>query len=428
MDKDLTEKQKKTYDLLRDFASNNSLPFSIKAHQIGEQVGYKVTPGEKEGYEACCSGAESCMQALKERNLLDYDTRRHTGFIVKNITSDTKYPFIYREGDDQYNLDEVTKFNKELLSSENQSVDKWLPEDFAKDTATAVLGKTVGELKEEKLAEEGSVKIKINGTEEVSQEFQLSSGFEIIKASENNSSRLAVLEDWRREVKSELFVLASRIDVLENENVAVEKAEVEASKKELDELSMSRLFVLEMMYLSRFFRVGVRKDDKLAATKPDLIEFSKISASINNGVALRVDSFKHKDIHSAEMSGAIVVLQTSTYSKYFISMNQEEKELFSQCSEMFSEFDINDFTFNSESYCETSHWNIKREQKLTASPSECSECHRSFDELKGQFGIPIQIHHISAESYSRIFRENLDDLVVLCKECHEKKHLKEASE
>lgn len=397
--KDLTEKQQKTYDLLRDFASNNSLPFSIKANEIGEQVGYKVVPGEKEGYEPCCSGAESCMRALRDRMLVDYDIRRHTGFIITNITSDTKYPFIYRESDDQYNLDEVIKFSKEVLLTEEE--------------------RGFGE---EELVKENSVKIKINETSEKEpQEVQVPPGFDIIKASEYNSSRLVVLEDWKLEAESELIMLASRIDMLENEDVAVEKVGIEASKKELDELSMSRLFVLEMMYLSRFFRVGVRKDNKLAATKPDLVDFSKNSAAINNGVALRVDDFKHKDIHVAEMSGAIVVLQTSTYSKYFISMNQEEKELFNQCSEMFSEFDINDFIFHPDSYCETSHWKIKREQKFAASPPECNKCHRSFFDLN-KLGIPIQVHHVS---YSRIFRENLDDLVVLCKECHEKKHLKE---
>ena len=442
--KDLTEKQRSTYNLLRDFARNNSLPFSIKAYEIGEQVGYKVTPGEKEGYEPYCSGAESCMQALRGRRSIVYDVRRHTGFIVKNIKTYSGRPAKcwHRVGDKvegnyewmktvvnpithyEYELDTVIKFNKELL-------DKWIPEeDFAKDCAEAP-GKTIEELKEEKLAIENSVKIKIN-------EIDQSGGKPkdiLVDAPEPTrlvtisrewksqvESRLMIIEDWKSKVEPELIVLRSRIDRELDEDK--EEREVDSAElgKEQEELSKSRDLVWSMMDLSRFFRAGVRKDNNIVAKKPDLQEFSRISGAINGGAELRIDSFKHNDIHVAEMCGAIVVvLSARDNPKFFVSMNKEEKELYNHCSKMFTEFDLNDFQFHSDSYCLTSYWNIKREQKFAASPPECSGCHRSFDELK-RSGRIIQVHHISYDSYARIFRENLEDLAVLCKECHEKKH------
>ncbi len=102
-------------------------------------VGYKVVQGEKEGYERCCSGAESCMRALKDRGLVDFDIRRHTGFIVKNVKvgrTETNYTENlvvsepprwlkrfdnhsndFKEHEYEYELSDVIKFNKDLLSS-----------------------------------------------------------------------------------------------------------------------------------------------------------------------------------------------------------------------------------------------------------------------------------------------------------------------
>lgn len=399
-----------------------------------------MVPGEKEGYEPCCSGAESCMQALKDRMLVDYDVRRHTGFIVTNVKSaDIIGVEWLKTGKPQYELDEVIKFDKELLSHESQSADKWCPEDFVNGMLSS-MGKTLEELKELEHAKGDSIKIKINDEEpKESSNDEMASP----EAWENNAEfieeydkisyasivdRLATLEDWKAQTQSHLITLSSRINVLELAEVKVDKVKDEADY-ECDELAKSRPYVEDMMYLSRFFRVGVRRDNKVELTRPDLVEFSKVSASINNNVALRVDSFKHEDIHIAEMSGAIVVvLSARDNPKFFGSMNKEEMELFTRCSEMFSEFDRNDFNFHSDAYCKTGHWKIKREQKLAASSPECNGCYRSFDELKErgetEFGIPIQVHHINDKSYSRIFRESLEDLEVLCKECHGKKHPK----
>ncbi len=415
--KDLTEKQGKTYDLLSDFASNNSLPFSIKAHQIGQQVGYKVTPGEKEGYEPSCSGTESCMQALRERSIIDYDVRRYTGFIVKNVKIARDSEIWMKDEEYEYQLDEVIKFDKGMLLPETQATE-WIPEDFAKDIAATVLGKTVEELKEEKPAKEKSIKIKINeisdgldAESEVSQKRREAVSSDIILSS------LATLEEWRKQAESELIKLSSRIDQLENAKMP-EEAGLEADI----ELSVSRDLIWDMMYLGRFFRTGVRRDNNIVAKRPEWQEFTRISRAINGGVGLIIDSYQHENMHVAEMSSAIVVvLNARDYPKYFISMNQEETELYTQCSEMFNEFDINDYNFNSKGYCETSHWKIKREQKFAASPLECSKCHRSFDNLK-ELNIPIQVHHKSYDTYSRIFHENLDDLVILCKDCHEEEH------
>lgn len=400
--------------MLSNFASNNSLPFSIKAYEIGEQVGYKVTPGEKEGYEHCCSGAESCMRALKDKELIDFDIRRNTGFIVKNIKTyfddEESYEWmktvmnpITHDGEHEYEykLDEVIKFDERTLQEDLVKIKiNEISKQVTKETETQ---NTISTETDNRLMMLESVRFK-------------------------SSARLDRLEDWKSKTESELVMLALKIDALENSNLAEEKVEIETTKEQ-EELSKSRDLVWTMMYLGRFFRTGVRRDNNTIVKKNEWQEFSRISGAINGGVEfeLRIDSFKHKDMYVAEMSGAIVVvLSARDYPKYFVSMNQEETELFSQCSEMFNEFDLNDFKFNSDAYCKTSHWKIKRDQKLAASLPECSECNRSFDELKGcgeiEFGIPIQVHHKSSGSYSRIFRENLEDLVVLCKECHEKKH------
>jgi len=524
---------------LSDFAINNSVPFSIKAYEIGEQVGYKVVPGEKEGYERCCSGAESCMLALKDRELVVYDIRRHTGFIVKNVKVN-KFRLEYdeerlgwlktfdngstdfEEHEYEYELSDVIKFSEDLLSK------RWFPKDFVKGMAES-MGKTLEELKEAEFAKEDSIKIKINETKEEEHKesspeewddslrsklagayvesaeeaykknynltpeewndemaWQDSSDIssdesdgqfpepenldsdinemfpadaynklQTLRTLEQNATRLSVLEDWKSKVQSEiqrkvvssditlsslaileewkkktesdLIAITSRIDVLENGNVAEETVEKikEEADYERDELAKSRPYVEDMMYLSRFFRVGVRRDNRIELTRPDLCEFSKVSASINDGVGLRVDSYVHEDMHIAEMSGAIVVVISARDNpQFFISMNKEEKELYGQCSETFNEFNRNDFRFHSDAYCKIGHWKVKREQKLAASLPECSECHRSFYELKNKLKIPVQVHHINDDSYARIFKEKLEDLEVLCKECHSKKHTK----
>ncbi|KKM19837.1 hypothetical protein LCGC14_1651550, partial [marine sediment metagenome] len=558
---------------MSDFAINNSVPFSIKAYEIGEQVGYKVVPGEKEGYERCCSGAESCMLALKDRELVVYDIRRHTGFIVKNVKVN-KFRLEYdeerlgwlktfdngstdfEEHEYEYELSDVIKFSEDLLSK------RWFPKDFVKGMAES-MGKTLEELKEAEFAKEDSIKIKINETKEEEhkesspeesgalaittcvlppmvdpaiasvtkindnskEEIKESSPHEAddslrsklagayvesaeeaykknynltpeewndemawqdssdissdesdgqfpepenldsdinemfpadaynklqtLRTLEQNATRLSVLEDWKSKVQSEiqrkvvssditlsslaileewkkktesdLIAITSRIDVLENGNVAEETVEKikEEADYERDELAKSRPYVEDMMYLSRFFRVGVRRDNRIELTRPDLCEFSKVSASINDGVGLRVDSYVHEDMHIAEMSGAIVVVISARDNpQFFISMNKEEKELYGQCSETFNEFNRNDFRFHSDAYCKIGHWKVKREQKLAASLPECSECHRSFYELKNKLKIPVQVHHINDDSYARIFKEKLEDLEVLCKECH----------
>lgn len=434
---------------MRDFAINNGLPFSIKAYEIGDLVGYKVVPGEKEGYERCCSGAESCMRMLKDRDLLDFDIRRHTGFIVKNVKVffDDECEFAksdegilrwlklfdngstdFEDHEYEYELGDVIKFNKDLLSSEKPVGIKIKINDISKEE---IKESTPEEWNDEMVwkdyADDGA---RMPMEDEFHQPENLDSvtneifpvadydNLQTLRSLEQNSTRLTALEYWKSTVESELVALLSRIDVLDNGNVAEEKADCECY-----ELAKSRPYVLSMMYLSRFFQSGVRKDNKIIATKPHLCEFSKVSTAINNNVALRVDSFQHKDIHIAEMSGAIVVaLSARDNPQFFVSMNKEEKELYNQCAEMFNEFNKNDFQFHSDAYCQTSHWKIKRAQKILASPPGCSECHRHVDELF--LKIPIQVHHINDASYSRIFRENLEDLEVLCKECHEKKHPK----
>lgn len=64
-------------------------------------------------------------------------------------------------------------------------------------------------------------------------------------------------------------------------------------------------------------------------------------------------------------------------------------------------------------YLRTNHWKEKRKTALNHADWKCQLCKSEKD---------LQVHH---NTYDRLYEEKLSDLVVLCKQCHEKFHGKE---
>lgn len=62
-------------------------------------------------------------------------------------------------------------------------------------------------------------------------------------------------------------------------------------------------------------------------------------------------------------------------------------------------------------YLNSSAWRAKREEMLELAGYQCEEC--------GSGG-HLHVHHLT---YARLGREELDDLAVLCPQCHEAAHL-----
>lgn len=61
-------------------------------------------------------------------------------------------------------------------------------------------------------------------------------------------------------------------------------------------------------------------------------------------------------------------------------------------------------------YLETEHWGKLRNQVLTRDAHQCRDCGSRRN---------LHIHHLT---YVRLGRERLDDLLTLCKGCHEVRH------
>lgn len=61
-------------------------------------------------------------------------------------------------------------------------------------------------------------------------------------------------------------------------------------------------------------------------------------------------------------------------------------------------------------YLESEHWQELRQQVIERDGWHCRRCHRPDY---------VQVHHLT---YARLGRERLDDLVSLCKDCHERTH------
>lgn len=72
---------------------------------------------------------------------------------------------------------------------------------------------------------------------------------------------------------------------------------------------------------------------------------------------------------------------------------------------------IKDYKKNYKQYLETNHWQNVRENKLKESNYKCQLCSKK--------DIELHVHH---NTYENIGNEEMNDLIVLCKDCHSKFH------
>lgn len=64
-------------------------------------------------------------------------------------------------------------------------------------------------------------------------------------------------------------------------------------------------------------------------------------------------------------------------------------------------------------YLKSNHWKNLRNKMLIENNYKCQKCRKTKEKYE------LQIHH---KSYKNIGHEHKKDLVLLCKECHKKKH------
>ena len=64
-------------------------------------------------------------------------------------------------------------------------------------------------------------------------------------------------------------------------------------------------------------------------------------------------------------------------------------------------------------YLRTPHWELARNAVLARDGNKCADCGKSRDEE------PLEVHHIT---YIRRGRENMEDMMTLCRECHHERH------
>ena len=74
---------------------------------------------------------------------------------------------------------------------------------------------------------------------------------------------------------------------------------------------------------------------------------------------------------------------------------------------MFCETDLTTMTKEYAAYLDSPEWKIKRAQRLAIAKYRCAACNASEH---------VQVHHLT---YARIFREEMADLLPLCKRHHE---------
>lgn len=71
---------------------------------------------------------------------------------------------------------------------------------------------------------------------------------------------------------------------------------------------------------------------------------------------------------------------------------------------------------NYRAYLRSAEWKEKRKEFIEAANGECEECGS-----KGK----LQVHHLS---YDNVGDENIDDVEVLCKDCHEDKEIEKGTD
>lgn len=72
---------------------------------------------------------------------------------------------------------------------------------------------------------------------------------------------------------------------------------------------------------------------------------------------------------------------------------------------------VKDYKRNYSSYLETSHWENIRNLKLKEAEYKCQLCSKK--------DVKLHVHH---NTYERIGDEDMNDLIVLCEDCHKKFH------
>ncbi|MFZ5773514.1 MAG: HNH endonuclease [Thermodesulfobacteriota bacterium] len=66
------------------------------------------------------------------------------------------------------------------------------------------------------------------------------------------------------------------------------------------------------------------------------------------------------------------------------------------------------FGMNYYQYMRSEEWQNKRKYAIFKAEYRCEDCHKK--------NVPLQVHH---KHYDSLFREHLEDVVVLCKRCHD---------
>src|SRR5262249_32313579 len=79
-------------------------------------------------------------------------------------------------------------------------------------------------------------------------------------------------------------------------------------------------------------------------------------------------------------------------------------------SEMHPHKQLSDWSMMYRDYLGSMAWSLKRLQILARDNFQCQSCGSEYN---------LQAHHLS---YSRIFRERPNDLVTLCRTCHQNLH------
>lgn len=70
------------------------------------------------------------------------------------------------------------------------------------------------------------------------------------------------------------------------------------------------------------------------------------------------------------------------------------------------------------SYYKTPHWQQFSRQAKDFSGNHCSDCGIDEDEARRE-GNYLHVHH---KNYDNVGNENLEDVEVLCRRCHNEKH------
>lgn len=66
-----------------------------------------------------------------------------------------------------------------------------------------------------------------------------------------------------------------------------------------------------------------------------------------------------------------------------------------------------------QTYLKTHHWELARSAIFCRDHNRCADCGDSMEEK------PLEVHHIT---YIRRGKENLADLMTLCRDCHQERH------